>query len=82
MRKIVLEMYELDMRVDERIPNFLLKNLDIFFLSKRAKAQAPYCTVENFAALTEKYPEFLAHAFALQKEVGCQCSRSHRGIRA
>lgn len=69
MRNVVLEMYELDLKIDERVPKWLLKNVDIFFLSKRAKAQAPYATIENFAKFCDKYPEFIKHALNLQKEV-------------
>jgi hypothetical protein len=69
MRNIVLEMYELDMRVDERIPQYLLKMVDVLFLSKLARAQAPFATIECFAKFSEKYPEFMKHAFALQRDV-------------
>ncbi len=69
MRNVVLEMYELDMRVDERIPNYLLRMVDLLFLAKRAKAQAPYATIENFAKFCDEYPEFIKHAQNLQAEV-------------
>ena len=73
MRNVVLEMYELDMRVDERVPNYLLRMVDLLFLSKRAKAQAPFATIENFAKFCETYPEFIKHALNLQSEVILIC---------
>ena len=69
MRKIILEMYELDLKVDERVPNYLLKMVDHMFQVKKAKEQTSYATIENFAKFAVTYPEFFKHALDLQKTV-------------
>ncbi len=69
MRLVVLEMYELDMKVDERVPGFLLKQVDLLFARRKAVGQSPYITIEQFAAFSLKYPEFMIPAYTLQEEV-------------
>ncbi len=66
---MILEMYELDMKVDERIPGFLLKQVDLLFARRKAMDQSQRITVEQFAAFSLKYPEFVIPAFSLQEEV-------------
>jgi hypothetical protein len=68
VRSIVLEMYELDMKVDERIPNFLLKNVDLTFNERKLRSLSPYFTVEHFAAFCQKYPEMIDPAFVIQDQ--------------
>jgi hypothetical protein len=70
MRLVVMEMYELDLKVDERVPNFLLKNVDLLFSKRKALALSPFITIEQFATFALKYPEFMFPAYSLQEEVG------------
>ena len=77
-RNIVLEMYELDMRVNERVPQYLLRMVNVFFLSKKAKGQAPYATIENFAKFCETYTDMMTHPLELQATVrACLRARAH-----
>ncbi len=69
MRLVVLEMYELDMKVDERVPGFLLKQVDLLFARRKAMGMSPFITIEQFAAFSLKYPEFMIPAYTLQEEV-------------
>ncbi len=82
MRLVVLEMYELDMKVDERVPNYLLRQIDSLFMIRKARSQAPYITIEQFAAFSLKFPEFMIHAYNLQHEVPSTSAPAHSGSRS
>ena len=69
MRLVVREMYELDLKIVERVPSFLLKQVDLLFAKRKALALSPFITIEQFAAFSLKYPEFMTPAISLQEEV-------------